>query len=96
MNILLHAPTKNAYRRAKNNRANILKDWPNATVEIVVNAQGAIAAFGDKQRDNCSVYFCANSLRSAQLAAPQHAQIIPNAMLHLALRQTEGWAYVRA
>lgn len=96
MNILLHAPTKNAYRRAKNNRTNILKDCPDATVEIVVNAQGAIEAFADKKRDDCAVCICANSLRAVAIVAPENLRIIPSAMLHLARRQSEGWTYIRA
>ena len=96
MNILLHAPTENSYRRAKNNRLNILKDNPDTTVEVVVNAQAVHAAVEDKHMDNDIVSLCANSLRKAKLAAPVRARVIPNAMLHIARRQADGWVYIRA
>lgn len=93
--ILLHAPTPGAYARAKNNLRNIQKDAPETEVEIIVNAKAAPDAMNDPER-NDKTLLCDNSLRTAQLNAPQSVAVVPNAMLHIARRKQEGWIYIRA
>lgn len=94
---------RSGLRTARNARAVL----PLLLVEIVVHGPVvAVLAAGsavgpdldELQDDSVQVLACLNSLRSAGLAADQlHARVttVPAAVAHLAMRQFDGWAYVR-
>lgn len=96
LRLVRHAPTEAALIRARSNARNLLALRPDAQVEIVVNAKGAAAALTapDPATDRLLV-FCANSLRQQGLPRPE-GRIVEAAVLHIAHRQSEGWAYRRA
>ena len=94
--LLIHAPTPEALVRARSNARNLLAAAPDAEVEIVVNAKGvgpALTPAGDAS-DGLLVY-CANSLKAQGLDQPE-GRVVPAAVLYIAERQAEGWAYMRA
>lgn len=96
--LLIHAPTAESLARARANARNLLKADPDAAVEIVVNAAGARAAVEGPSTPPGEVepILCRNSIVNMGLAAPEGARIVEAAVLHIARRQTEGWAYMRA
>ncbi|WP_138469914.1 hypothetical protein [Poseidonocella sp. HB161398] len=97
LHVLIHAPTEGALARARSNARNLMKARPEAIVEIVANA-GAVApaiALADPGTDPY-LRLCGNSLAGQGLEAPAHLSVIPAAVVHLAERQAEGWAYIRA
>lgn len=96
LRVVLHAPTADAFTRALSNAANLAKARPDAQVELVVNAQGARAAVEVADNASASILrYCANSLAKQGLQAPAGAVVVEAAVLHLAQRQHEGWAYIR-
>lgn len=96
--LLIHAPTADALSRARSNARNLLAAEPSAEVEIVVNAAGARAAVDGPPTPmgETAPILCANSLSAQNLAAPHGAIVVEAAVLHIARRQQEGWAYLRA
>jgi len=94
--IVIHAPTAGALERARGNIANIMHDDPQATVELVVNSGGAKAVVEKPEIIDERLRICSNSLRLNNLTAPPDAVVVPNAMLHIAARQMQGWSYIRA
>lgn len=94
--LLIHAPTADALRRARNNAANLLKSAPDATVEIVANAAGVAAALAEPHITDPHLRLCGNTLLATSAEAPAQLSIVPAAVLYLAQRQAEGWAYIRA
>jgi intracellular sulfur oxidation DsrE/DsrF family protein len=95
--LLIHAPTGAALKRGRNNLRNLLKSEPNAKIELVANGEGALQALStpDPEVDNFLV-LCENSLKAANLVAPAEIRTVKTAILHIALRQSEGWGYFRA
>ncbi|AMD44753.1 ATP-binding cassette domain-containing protein [Bordetella holmesii] len=96
LRVLIHAPTADALRRARNNAANLLKADPHAAVEIVVNAAGVAAALADPHATDARLRVCANTLLATGTQAPPNLTIVPAAILYLAQKQAEDWAYIRA
>ena len=95
--IVLHAPTEGALERAISNARNILTAEPGSEIEIVVNADGVAAALTVRDAELTPMLrYCANTLRNRGLEPPDGALTVDTAMLHLANRQAEGWAYIRA
>lgn len=97
MNILLHAPSVDALRRARSNARNLLAIHPDARVRIVTNAEGAIAACRDRDpHTDPLLTVCENTLRARCLSAPPHLQKTPAAIELIARLQQQGWLYIRA
>ena len=96
--LLIHAPTPEALTRARSNARNLLAAAPEAEVEIVVNAAGARAAVEGPPtpQGETDPVLCRNSIVNMGLTAPEGARVVDAAVLHIARRQAEGWAYMRA
>lgn len=96
LRLLIHAPTEAALVRARSNARNLLAQVPEAEIEIVVNAQGvrsALTPAGDVT--DKLIVFCANSIRAQGLTEPK-GRLVEAAVRHIAERQQQGWAYMRA
>ncbi len=97
LHVLIHAPTPDALKRARSNARNLMKARRDAIVEIVANAAGVAPAIAEPDPETDPyLRLCANSLAGQGLEAPAHLAVIPAAVVHLAERQEEGWAYIRA
>ncbi|RYG13215.1 MAG: hypothetical protein EON92_06155 [Burkholderiales bacterium] len=94
--LLIHAPTPAALERGRRNLANLLKAEPAAQVELVVNAGAEAAALDTPHALDAHLRVCRNSLAAAGMHAPEGLTVIDAAVLHIVLRQHEGWAYLRA
>jgi intracellular sulfur oxidation DsrE/DsrF family protein len=94
--LIIHAPTAGALERGRRNLANLLKEAPDAEVELVVNAGAVVAALGKPDPQDGHLRVCRNSLTANQLVAPEGVMVVPAAVLYIAQRQAEGWAYMRA
>ncbi len=96
LRLLIHAPTATALERARRNLANLLKLAPDAQVELVINAGAVAAALSQPDPLDGHLRVCRNTLTANQLTAPEGVEVVPAAVLHIARRQAEGWAYMRA
>lgn len=95
--LIVHAPTVGALRRARRNIVNLLAAEPDATVELVVNAEAAVEAVANPdQATDAHLVLCENSLRAAGLERPRDSRSVPAAVGYIARRQAEGWSYFRA
>ncbi|MFP8967669.1 hypothetical protein ACKC9G_13885 [Pokkaliibacter sp. CJK22405] len=97
LRVVIHSPTEASFKRAQNNARNLLKDRPQAEVELVVN--GPAAAFAVQLEDEqlrSLLVLCHNSLKAQSQEAPQGVRIVDAAVTHLAERQQQGWSYIRA
>lgn len=94
--LLIHAPTPGALERARRNLANLLKAAPDAEVELVANAGAVAAALEHPSPLDTHLRLCRNTLENNALAAPPDIAVVPAAVLYLAQRQAQGWAYMRA
>lgn len=95
--LLIHAPEPDALKRARANARNLLKEHPDAEVEIVVNAgaiKEALISAGDVT-DN-QLVLCNNSLIAHDLEKPEYGVVVKAAVSHIVERQQQGWAYMRA
>ncbi|TMV79225.1 hypothetical protein FGG78_26050 [Thioclava sp. BHET1] len=97
LNLVIHAPSEAALKRARANAKNLLAAAPDAHCEIVVNADAVAAALAtpDPATDPL-LRICANTLRNKGITAPEGVQTVTAAVLHLAERQRDGWQYIRA
>jgi NitT/TauT family transport system ATP-binding protein len=96
LRLVIHAPTAQALQRARSNARNLLAAEPDALIEIVVNAEGALEAL--KSCDPATdplIMICENTLTNRGIPTPERSTV-KSAVLHLAARQMEGWAYIRA
>ena len=97
MNVLIHAPSADALRRARSNARNFLAIHPDASVRIISNADGAIAACGEREpQTDPLITVCENTLRATSLSPPSHLQTTPAAIELIARLQQQGWLYIRA
>ncbi|SNT17842.1 Intracellular sulfur oxidation protein, DsrE/DsrF family [Noviherbaspirillum humi] len=96
LKLLIHAPTEGALQRARRNAANLLKAAPDAEVEIVINAGAVAAALSQSDPADAWLVVCGNTLTATQAQARPGMRVVPAAVLHIARRQAEGWAYMRA
>lgn len=94
--LLIHAPTPGALERARRNLANLLKAAPDAEVELVANAGAVAAALEHPGPLDAYLRLCRNTLEANALTAPPDTVVVPAAVLHIAQRQAQGWAYMRA
>ncbi|WMD22865.1 hypothetical protein RAS12_10970 [Achromobacter seleniivolatilans] len=94
--LLIHAPTPASLERARRNAANLKKADPQAAVEIVANAGAVAAALDDPHPTDEHLLLCQNTLTATGAQAPEHLQTVGAAVLHIAQRQHDGWAYMRA
>jgi intracellular sulfur oxidation DsrE/DsrF family protein len=94
--LIIHAPTEASLGRGRRNLANLLKQAPDAQVELVVNADAAPAALCTPDPLDGYLRVCRNSLNANQLVAPEGIVVVDAAVLHIAQRQAAGWAYMRA
>lgn len=94
--LLIHAPTPGALERARRNAANLKKAAPDAVVEIVANAGAVGAALAEPHATDAYLLLCQNTLAATGASAPASLQVVGAAVLHIAQRQADGWAYMRA
>ncbi|MBJ7555969.1 hypothetical protein [Marinomonas spartinae] len=95
--LLIHAPTVDALKRAQNNARNLLKLEPDAQVEIVVNGPAMSLAVTLNDEDILSrLVLCRNSLRAQGLTAQPQVKEVDAAVQYLAQQQLKGWSYIRA
>lgn len=95
--LLIHAPTADALKRAQNNARNLLKLEADAQVEIVVNGPAAALAVSLIDEDILSrLVICRNSLNAQNLTAQPQVKQVDAAVQYLAHQQGKGWAYMRA
>ncbi|HAE00417.1 MAG TPA: hypothetical protein DCL95_10315 [Rhodospirillaceae bacterium] len=97
MKLIVHAPTPDALIRARRNIQNLLRANPDAQVELVINGKAVPEALAAPDPDTDPyLVLCQNSLKAANLAAPEGYRIEAAAIEYIARRQMEGWAYFRA
>lgn len=96
LRLIIHAPTIGSLERGRRNLANLLKQAPTAQVELVINAGAVAAALEAPSPLDSHLRVCRNTLEANQLIAPEGAIVVAAAVLHIAQRQAEGWAYMRA
>lgn len=95
--LLIHAPTVDALKRAQNNARNLLKLEPDAQVEIVVNGPAAALAVTLSDEDILSrLVICRNSLQAQTLSAQPDVKQVDAAVQYIAHQQMKGWSYMRA
>jgi len=94
--LVIHAPTPEALERGRRNLANLLKADPDAQVELVANSGAVVTALKNPHELDSHLLVCRNSLVANELQAPEHIAVVAAAVLHIAQRQHDGWAYLRA
>ena len=96
LRLLIHAPTEGALARARSNATNLLRAEPAAAVEIVVNGPAVAAALASPHDTDRLLRVCANTLANNDLEADPELARVKAAVLYIAQRQRDGWAYMRA
>lgn len=94
--LVIHAPTQTSLERGRRNLANLLKAEPDAQVELVINAEAVRAALDTPHPLDRHLRVCSNTLVATGLQPPPDIVQVAAAVLHIAQRQHEGWAYLRA
>lgn len=96
--ILLHAPTAAALRRARSNARNLAAAPGGPLVRIVVNAEAVAAALDEPDAEaDALTLVCRNTLKKIERTAPAPLTVLEEgAVLALARLQRQGWAYIRA
>ncbi len=94
--LVIHAPTPGALERARRNAANLHKAMPEVELEIVVNAGAVAAALAKPDPADRWLVICGNTLKATGMQAPEGLRVVDAAVAHIARRQWEGWAYMRA
>lgn len=95
---VLHAPSSEAFARARSNARNLRREAPDAEVRIVLNAD-AVAAALDTPHPHTDpfTWLCPNTLAHSGRSAPEALQVLPvGAVLALAQWQQQGWIYLSA
>ncbi|MBS63525.1 hypothetical protein [Salinisphaera sp.] len=96
LRLIIHAADAASLARARSNAANFLAAAPDAQVEIVINADAVEAAVDSPHDTDAHLRVCANTLKNKQIAAPDTLVRVAAAVVHIAERQRDGWAYMRA
>ncbi|MGN8157442.1 DsrE family protein [Salinisphaera sp. RV14] len=96
LRLLIHAADEASLARARNNARNLLSAEPTAAVEIVVNGPAVAAALAVPDNTDTLLRLCANTLARQDLEAPAEIARVKAAVLYIAQRQRDGWAYMRA
>lgn len=94
--LIIHAPSETALARARSNAANLRAAAPEAQVEIVINGPAVAAALSQPHATDELLRVCDNTLARLAQSPPAHWVRVPAAVLHIARRQQQGWAYMRA
>lgn len=96
LRLLIHAADEASLARARSNARNLLATEPDAAVEIVVNGPAVAAALATPDDTDRLLRLCANTLANQDLEAPPEIARVRAAVLYIAQRQRDGWAYMRA
>ncbi len=97
MRLIVHAPTHAALLRARRNIRNLLLAAPDVEVELVLNGEAVRSELESPDSElRRYLVICENSLVAANAIAPTGVTTTPVAVLHIAQRQQDGWAYLRA
>ncbi|WP_348765960.1 hypothetical protein [uncultured Salinisphaera sp.] len=96
LKLIIHAADAPSLARARSNAANFMAAAPDAQVEIVINADAVAAAIDSPHATDTYLRVCANTLANKQISAPETLTRVPAAVVHVAERQRDGWAYMRA
>lgn len=96
LRLIIHAPTEAALARARANAVNLLRAEPAAAVEIVINGSAVAAALARPHDTDRLLRVCANTLAAQDLEADPAMARVKAAVLYIAQRQRDGWAYMRA
>ena len=96
LKLVIHAADEASLARARSNAANFLAADETGQVEIVVNAGAVTAAIAQPHATDTHLRVCANTLRNKAIEAPTHLTQVLAAVVHIAERQRDGWAYMRA
>ena len=96
LRLVIHAPTEAALARARANAANLLRAEPAAAAEIVINGPAVAAALASPHDTDRLLRVCANTLATQDLDADPTIARVKAAVLYIAQRQRDGWAYMRA
>jgi len=96
LRVLLHAPTAEALARARLNARNLSHARPDAEVLIIANAGAVAAALASADATDPLLRLCRNSLTAQGLDNARGLAEVEAAVVTLAERQLEGWAYLRA
>ena len=95
--LIIHAPTENAFKRARRNLENMIAQAPDVPVELVVNAAAAPSAVGEQDKTVLDhLIVCENSLSAQDISRPPHIRTTAAAVEHIYRRQQQGWSYFRA
>ncbi|MBZ9567049.1 hypothetical protein [Modicisalibacter tunisiensis] len=97
LRVLLHAPTADGLARARRNARNLVKARDDAQVLIVANGAAVPAALAepDPVTDRW-LRLCRNTLTAQGLDNTAGHEEVEAAVVFLAERQADGWAYIRA
>ena len=96
LRLIIHAPTEAALKRARNNALNMQAAVPDAEIELVINGPAVAAALASPHETDALLRVCRNSLAKLNQTCPAHLQSVAAAVVHIAERQRDGWAYMRA
>jgi len=96
LRLIIHAADDASLARARSNAANFVAAASDAQVEIVINADAVAAAIDTPHATDPYLRVCANTLANKKLEAPVSLVQVPAAVVHIAQRQRDGWAYMRA
>lgn len=98
LKVILHAPTAAALERARNSAGNLRHAAPSADVRIIANAQAVAAALDAAPHDQDGVtWLCPHTLGRLNRECRAPLQLLDGpAVLEIAQRQQNGWAYIRA
>jgi NitT/TauT family transport system ATP-binding protein len=96
LRLIIHAADDASLARARSNAANFVAAASDAQVEIVINADAVAAAIDKPHATDPYLRVCANTLANKNIAAPDKLKQVPAAVVYIAQRQRDGWAYMRA
>jgi NitT/TauT family transport system ATP-binding protein len=96
LRVLLHAPTAEALTRARRNAVNLHNARPDAEVLIIANGSAVATALATPDATDSLLRLCRNSLVAQRLDNTRELAEVEAAVVTLAERQANGWAYIRA
>ena len=107
LKLVLHVDQADRWPAALGSVQNLIRDYPNAAVRVVVNGTAFYPLAGNNDLteriagyagQGVTFQVCANSLRShavPQPSLPDGAVLVPAGVVALAEAQAEGFAYVK-
>jgi uncharacterized protein len=98
LKVIIHAPTAEAFERARNNASNLKRAAPDADVRIVANAQAVAAALDTAPSDlDALTWVCPNTLSRIGRDNREPLEVLDGpAVIEMARMQQAGWIYIRA